>query len=285
MGLLSRLNPFKSAQTELRSSGAVGLSAGAGVFYGLDDAHSGQLFIDDLGQSREILERAPAVGIVASVIGRFFKSIPLKLVTEDGEEHKGRGIHPVLRLLNERPNEFQSATSFREMLAQEMVYTGEAVLRVHRAGTTPHRVFCWPSNQVSVNQENDWGIQLDQAIIYAYATQSFALDPELPQVCHARLNVDPQHPLRGRPAVYGMYPEVLANHFGSMLRKETFRQAVLRAWRWCAKLTRQRPTKPRCSRWRSRSPMPSRRWLRGSAHRFCQRDGSQKTWARRGATR
>ena len=194
------------------------------MFYGLDDAHSGQLFIDDLGQSREILERAPAVGIVASVIGRFFKSIPLKLTTPDGEEYKGRGIHPVLRLFNERPNEFQSATSFREMLAQEMVYTGEAVMRIHRDGTTPHRVFCWPSNQVSLNQENDWGIQLDQAIIYHYATQAFALDPELPQVCHARLNVDPQSPLRGRPAVYGMYPEVLANHFASMLRKETFRQ-------------------------------------------------------------
>ena len=134
---------------------------------------------------------------MASVIGRFFKAIPLKLVTEDGDEHKGRGIHPVLRLFNERPNEFQSATSFREMLAQEMVYTGEAVLRVHREGTTPHRIFCWPSNHVTLNQDTDWGSQLDQAIVYHYVSQSFALDPELPQVCHARLNVDPQYPLQG----------------------------------------------------------------------------------------
>ena len=128
MGLFSRLNPFKRTQTQSRSRGVIALDAGSGVFYGLDDAHAGQLFIDDLGYSREILERAPAVGIVASVIGRFFKSIPLKLTKPNGEEYEGRGIHPVLRLFNERPNEFQSATSFREMLAQEMVYTGEAVL-------------------------------------------------------------------------------------------------------------------------------------------------------------
>ena len=224
MGLFSRLNPFKRTQTKSRSRGVVALDAGSGVFYGLDDAHAGQLFIDDLGYSREILERAPAVGIVASVIGRFFKAIPLKLFTEDGDEHKGRGIHPVLRLFNERPNEFQSATSFREMLAQEMVYTGECVLRIHREGTTPHRIFCWPSNHVTLNQDTDWGSQLDQAIVYHYVSQSFALDPELPQVCHVRLNVDPQYPLRGRPAVYGMYPEVLANTFSSLYRKETFRQ-------------------------------------------------------------
>ena len=108
MGFWSRLNPFTRAQPQSRSRGVIALDAGSGVFYGLDDAHAGQLFIDDLGYSREILERAPAVGIVASVIGRFFKSIPLKLTHPDGEEYKGRGIHPVLRLFNERPNEFQS---------------------------------------------------------------------------------------------------------------------------------------------------------------------------------
>ena len=76
-----------------------------------------------------------------------------------------------------------------------------------------------------INQDNDWGMpNSTRPSSTATSLSRSRSTRSCPQVCHARLNADPQYPLRGRPAVYGMYDEVLANTYSSKYRKETFRQ-------------------------------------------------------------
>ena len=202
------------------------LDGGGGFYYGIDEEHAGQIIIDDVyGAARQFLEKSPAVNVAARCIARVLKSIPLKL-TLDGEDYPKRGTHPVLQLWNEGPNEFQTSTAFRELVAEELVYSGEAIIRVFRMGNTPVRLFVWPAESTSLNYRESYPnlSEVTQQLIYQYESFTQVFDPELPALMHARLNVHPNFQLRGRPAVHGMPDEVIASAFASMFRRETFRQ-------------------------------------------------------------
>ena len=208
-------------------SGFVGLFAGGGVYYGLDADNEGKLVVDDTYTvNRQLLEGSPAVNIASRVISRLLAMIDMRLLDADGNDHNSRGEHPVLRLWNTSPNEFQTAREFRAMVAQEIVYTGEMIARINRVGMAPERIYLWDADNVYVEfltaEELSRGSLA--AVRYQFGTQSLVFDPDMPEVLHVRQNPHPLRILRGRPSVYGMRREVLANIYATLYRSEVFRQ-------------------------------------------------------------
>ena len=205
----------------------VALSAGAGVFYGLDSEHAGQIVTDDAFQLRRtLLEACPAVNIASRVVSRLLEMVDMRLLRPDGSVYAPRRMHPVLKLWNDRPNEFQSAREFRAQIGQEIVYTGEIIARVNRDGSAPRRIYVWDASNVSCDFYSGVDVALEdvEGVTYQYGETRFMYDPGMPQVLHVRQNPHPLRTLRGRPAVYGMRHEVLSNIYATLYRTEVFRQ-------------------------------------------------------------
>lgn len=219
--------PRPEPQRRYSDAPFVGLAIGAGVVYGLDSEHAGKLIIrDTIDLDRPLLEASPAVNIASRVISRLIGMIDMKLTDAAGNDYNGRGTHPVLRLWNEAPNEFQTAREFRGLVGQEIVYTGELIARIDRDGLAPRRLYLWDASRTFVEFLSADEINPEdlRAVKYQYGTQSFALNPDLPQAIHVRQNPHPQRILRGRPAVFGMRHELLANIYATLYRNEVFRQ-------------------------------------------------------------
>ena len=214
--LAQRINSFLGGPT---------LSGGGGVFYGIGEGNAGQLFTSDYStlSGRPWLEKSPAINACASIISRLFQSVPLQLQRPSGEVVKE---HPVLDLFNRAPNEYQTPGVVIEALAKELVYCGEAILRVDRDGTVPRRLYILPAEAVTLNDgvSSAYSGGYQGPPTYNYAAESFVLNPSLPQVMHLRRNVDPYYPLRGRPAVCGMDAEIFASIYASLYHREVFRQ-------------------------------------------------------------
>lgn len=206
------------------------IDAGGGVFYGLDSENTARLIVDDtFTMQRSLLEASPAINIASRVIGRIMSMVDMKLLRENGDEYNGRSLHPVLKLWNNYPNEYQTAKEFRAQCAQELVFTGEMMARVKWQGNQPVRLSLWDA---SVAQLDIQSIETTDgptpAIRYFYDSDSFVLDSDQPQLVHVRQNPYPfrasGRPLRGRPSVYGMRYEILANIWATVYRSEVFRQ-------------------------------------------------------------
>ena len=209
---------------------AVYIPGGAGVGYRIDSGGAGLITLDGLILAREYLELSPAVSSVYKVVSRIGKSIPLKLKRPNGGEYKQK--HPVLKLWNDSPNPIQSAASFREGVFADLIYSGEAVLRVMREGMVPKMIWQWAADAVTIDSSGAQGFGIyggggepEGVLLYSYGPVGpLKLDPDRPPVMHARLNVDPKLPSRGRPAVWSMPYEVIANVTGSRYRNEVFSQ-------------------------------------------------------------
>ena len=92
----------------------------------------------------------------------------------------------MLDLFNRAPNEYQTPGAVIEALAKELVYCGEAILRVHRDGNVPRRLYILPAEAVTLNDgvSSAYAGGYQGAPIYNYATEAFTLNPDLPQVMH-----------------------------------------------------------------------------------------------------
>ena len=205
----------------------VGIYGGAGVIYGLDSESAGRIIVDDTFELRRtLLESCPAINIASRVVSRLLEMVDMRLLRPDGSIYAPRRLHPVLKLWNDRPNEFQSAREFRAQIGQEIVYTGEIIARVNRDGAVPRRLYVWDASNVSCDFYSGVDVTLEEVegVNYQYGETRFMYDPELPQVMHVRQNPHPLRTLRGRPAVYGMRHEVLSNIYATLYRTEVFRQ-------------------------------------------------------------
>ena len=210
---------------EQKRSAFAALGGGGGVFYRIDEGHEGELVFDDywlLGRST--LESAGAVCVAADVIARAFQRITMRLVQEDGTEYEPRTKHPVLELINNGANEFQTGAEYRSNLARELVFCGEAISRVHRDVNRPRRLYLWDSEATYIDQDQQYDLEAIKSLFYQWGTRTVPFDPEMPGIMHIRLNAHPLYPLRGRPNVHGMQTEVLTNIYASKYRSEVYRQ-------------------------------------------------------------
>ena len=197
------------------------LYGGGGVFASLDgDSDAQVLFVDDSYiLNRNTLERAPTVAACANTISNLFRSLKLELRPERKSPSK------LEQLFNDYPNEVQSAGAFWAELATELVYNGEAIIRVQWGTDGPDRIYVWPADEVTVDYvDQNYLIEAQAPLRYQFHTDSFLFDPDRPQVMHLRLHSDPDHPIRGRSPFWGMTSEVLANIYASQYRREFMRQ-------------------------------------------------------------
>lgn len=196
------------------------IDGGGGYGYGIDLAHSGQLInIEQHYISRWLLEESPTVAVCAEVVRRLFRPLRVELRRPDGRPVER---HPLLPLLNSRPNPIQSASEFMGQIAEELVYGGECVIRVYRSrGGMPTMLQVWPYHQVNTVMDGD---RVRYTWTKTSARDEVLNDPRSPEICHVRMTFDHHRVCRSVSPWRGMASEVRASTWASQYRAEYFRQ-------------------------------------------------------------
>ena len=210
-----------------RRSPPIVIDSGGGIGYAVDDAHAGRIYnLDRYTLSRFDLERSPAIAVGCEVVRRLFRSLRLELHREDGSPVRR---HPVLTLWNDRPNPMQTASEFWGQVAEELVYSGEAIIRLFRsrAGQVEMMVV-WPYEAVTTSMDGP-------LVVYRYGRlhgfpsgddryEELANDWRRPEILHVRMTWDPYRVCRAVSPWRGMGAEIIASTYAAMYRAEYFRQ-------------------------------------------------------------
>ena len=202
---------------------------GGGVGYRIDDLSGSLHILDDHDLSRYVVEKSPTIAAITAVVARLFRVLRLDLARGTGQEVVS---HPLLDLLNARPNEIDTASGLWADIAEELVHGGEAILRVQWDGRTPRRVYLWPYNQVSVEP---YAVGADLRWVYRYTpvyragglVEQVVVKPladEPPGICHVRMNNSRSRPMRAESPWRGLESEVVASIHAAAYRAEYFRQ-------------------------------------------------------------
>ena len=171
---------------------------------------------------RRELEASPTIAVCTAVIGRMFRSLELELRRDDKPVDK----HPLLDLFNDAPNELFSASEFWDQVARELVLGGECIIRVHRDGRgRPYRLMVWPYDETNIDPPSRIVADPDCLCTYRYRDAIVEYVPgKPPPVCHVRMSIDHDRPMRALDPWRGLHAEVLSSTFAALWRSEYFRQ-------------------------------------------------------------
>ena len=207
-----------------RAAPVVIFSAQGSYGFGLTNTGSTRVF--SLGNynllHRRELEASPTIAVIAAVVSRMFRSLRLTVRRPGGMD---LASHALLDLFNDAPNEFYGASEFWAQVARELVLGGECIIRVHRRGRVPYRLAVWPYDETNIDPPSRITAEPDCLCTYRYRDAVVDFVPgKPPPVCHVRMSVDHDRPLRGLDPWRGLHAEVLSSTFAALYRSEYFRQ-------------------------------------------------------------
>lgn len=101
--------------------------------------------------------RNPAVFRSVSLISFSIGMLPLHLIDRETKD-KATGS-PLYRLLQRRPNDWQTPFNFRQLMQRRMLIDGNAYALIVRSGGRPVRLVPLPSGSVRPRQRNDWSLE------------------------------------------------------------------------------------------------------------------------------
>lgn len=127
--------------------------------------------------------RSPTVHAVVNLVGRTVSHLPIDVVEIDGDNRHPRRDHFVAKLLNQRPNTWQSAPLYKQMMANHVLLWGNFYAQKKQARNG--RIFALnPTSDpdaVTVHQREDW------SLAYRLDTmQGISAELEASQVHHIR---------------------------------------------------------------------------------------------------
>lgn len=220
---MTTLGDFRAPPT--KRAPPIVLDAGSGIGYAVDDAHAGRLYnIDRYTLSRVDLERSPTIAVGLEVVRRLFRSLRLELVRPNGEKV---ARHPLLTLFNDRPNPIQTASELWGQVAEELVLSGEAVVRLYRSrGGAVEMMRVWPFERVNTRLAGEQVVYEfgSSALMEAQGYDVVLNDWRRPDVLHVRMTWDQNRVCRAVSPWRGLGAEIVASTYAALYRAEYFRQ-------------------------------------------------------------